>query len=547
MPSRRTPEPRLIVIGCGVAGIALSARLRSQLGYENFVVYEREKSIGGTWYLNTYPGVGCDVDSHLYSYSFNLNPNWSKRFAEQAEILQYLQDTVDKFGVRPHVRLGVEVVEAAWVKEKSIWRVTLRDLDDDHVFQREAEMLVSCVGTISIPKDCNISGHENFKGEMWHSARWNHTSALKGKRVAVVGNGCSAAQLVPYVTKEAAQVFQFQRSPQWINERPNSSFTDLQKWCFQYVPLWNRLYRFYLWKNTDALHNLYQSETAQSQRNRALATEHARQYMKATAPKEYHEILIPKFPLGCKRRIFDPGYLESLHSPNIELTTEPILEITENGLRTSKRSIDVDAIILSTGFKIQEFLSPITVKGVDGISLNQHWKDTKGAQAYKATFVSGFPNFGIVFGPNAFPAHNSVIYTNETQVEYIIKTMVRPMLRGDFQVINVKEAAEHRDVSIVQARLKSMVWSAGCNNWNLDASGRNTTNYPDETWKFWWQLYWPIWKDFNIYGGKGTHPMHPGWKVIGNMLGLGVVGLVLFRRRLTVLASLMETLRHKLS
>ncbi|KAJ9625205.1 hypothetical protein H2204_010592 [Knufia peltigerae] len=545
MPTRRTAEPRLIVIGCGVAGIALSARLRSQLGYDNFVVYERERSIGGTWYLNTYPGVGCDVDSHLYSFSFNLNPDWSKRFAEQSEILQYLQDTVDKFEVRPHVRLGVEVVEAAWIEEKSVWRVTLRDLDDNHVFHKEAEMLVSCVGTISIPKDCNIPGHEKFRGDIWHSARWNHNVSLKGKRVAVVGNGCSAAQLVPYVVKEAVQVYQFQRSPQWINERPNSNFTDFQKWCFRYLPLWNRIYRYYLWKNTDALHNLYQSETARSIRNRAAATKQAKTYMMATAPKKYHDLLIPQFPLGCKRRIFDPGYLESLHSPNIEVSAEPILEIIETGLRTPQQSIDVDAIILSTGFKIQEFLSPITVKGVGGVSLNEHWKDTRGAQAYKATFVTGFPNFGIVFGPNAFPAHNSVIYTNEVQVEYIIKTMVKPILRGDFQVIDVKEAAEHRDVNIVQARLKSMVWNAGCSNWNLDAAGRNTTNYPDETWKFWYQLYWPVWKDFNLYGGKGTHPLHPAWKVAATLACFGVFLPVLLSRRFHLLGPTMDMLKQK--
>lgn len=545
MPLERIAEPRLIVIGCGVAGIALSARLRSQLGYENFVIYERERSIGGTWYLNTYPGVGCDVDSHLYSFSFNLNPDWSKRFAEQAEILQYLQDTVDKFGIRPHVRLGVEVVEAAWIEEKSVWRVTLRDLEDNHVFHKEAEMLVSCVGTISIPKECNIPGHEKFRGDIWHSARWNHSVSLKGKRVAVVGNGCSAAQLVPYVTREAAHVYQFQRSPQWINERPNRSFTDFQKSCFRYIPLWNRLYRFYLWKNTDALHNLYQSETARSLHNRAAATEHAKAYMMATAPKKYHDLLIPQFPLGCKRRIFDPGYLESLHSPNIELLGEPILEITENGLRTPKRSIDVDAIILGTGFKIQEFLSPITVTGVGGIGLNQHWKDTGGAQAYKATFVTGFPNFGIVFGPNAFPAHNSVIYTNEVQVEYIIKAMVRPILHRDFRLIDVKEAAEHCDATAVQARLKSMVWNAGCSNWNLDAAGRNTTNYPDETWKFWYQLYWPVWKDFNLYGGKGTRPLHPAWKVVAALASLGAIVPVLLNRNLHILAPVMDVLKQR--
>ncbi|KAE8143808.1 hypothetical protein BDV38DRAFT_276878 [Aspergillus pseudotamarii] len=507
-------DPRLIIIGCGTGGIALASKLRSEWGFENFTIYEREKEIGGTWYLNTYPGVGCDVDSHLYSFSFNLNPDWSKRFAEQEEILQYLNDTVDKFGVRPHVQLRVEVVEAVWDTAKRVWRVTLHDLDTGLTFDKEAEMLVSCVGTMSIPKDCDIPGLENFDGNIFHSARWDHRYNMKGKNVAVVGNGCSAAQLMPYVVENAAKVYQFQRSAQWINERPNKEFTAFQKWCFRHVPFWGRLYRFSLWKSTDSLHYLYTTNSSRAERARAEATEQARQYMKSTAPAKYHDILIPSFPLGCKRRIFDPGYLESLHAPHVELSAEKVLEFHEHGLRTDKREIDVDAVVLSTGFKIQEFLSPIVVRGTNGQTINEHWKQTRGAQAYKATFVSGFPNFGIVFGPNAFPAHNSVIYANETQAEYIIKSLINPVVNHHFDVLEVKESAENRDASFTQSKLKSMVWSSGCTNWNLDGSGRNTTNYHDNTWKFWRQLYWPVWKDFDLLGGTGTLPDHPAIRVV---------------------------------
>ena len=524
MVSSSDREPRAIIIGCGVAGIALAARLRSLLHFDKFTIYEREKDLGGTWYLNTYPGVGCDVDSHLYSFSFNPNPDWSKRFAEQEEILAYLNSTVDKFGIRPHVRCGIEVVEATWIEAASLWRVSLRDIETKRIFSEDAEILVSCVGSISIPKDCTIPGYEAYEGALWHSARWDHIYELEGKRVAVVGNGCSAAQLVPAIVQKAAKVVQFQRSPQWINERPNSEFTAIQKWCFRYVPFVNKLYRFYLWKNTDALHHLYTSRSQRSIRARAEATEVARRYMRNTAPAKYHDILLPDFPLGCKRRIFDPGYLKSLHSPNVELTTEPILEFTKSGLCTAKRSIDFDAVVLSTGFKIQEFLSPITIRGRGGITLNEHWEDTHGAQAYKATFVTGFPNFAMVFGPNAFPAHNSVIYTNEVQVEYIIKTIFQPILKGSFGTINVKESAENRDANAIQEKLKSMVWTAGCSNWNLDSAGRNTTNYHDETWKFWYQLWWPIWKDFELSGGSGAMlPWRPEWNLVAQTLAVSAM------------------------
>ncbi|KAL6354831.1 hypothetical protein LRP88_12188 [Fusarium phalaenopsidis] len=517
-------EPRLIIIGCGIAGIALAAGLRTRLNYQNFTIYEREVALGGTWHLNTYPGVGCDVDSHLYSFSFNPNPDWSKRFAEQGEILQYLNDTVDKFGIRPHVRLQMEVDSAEWIEERSVWRVNLVDLATGNKFFREAEMLVSCVGTISVPKDCTISGHDNFKGQIWHSARWNHEFDMAGKTVAVVGNGCSGAQLMPYVVKSAAHVVQFQRSAQWINERPNRKFTPFEKWCFRYLPLYHKLYRFYLWKTTDSLHDLYLGNSPTAARKRAVQTKEAEKYMRRVSPAKFHDLLVPDFPLGCKRRIFDPDYLESLHSPNVELTDEPIVEFTETGLQTTKRHLGFDAVILSTGFKIQEFLTPMEIKGRSGKTINEHWKETRGAQAYRATFVSGFPNFGIVFGPNAFPAHNSCIFSNETQAEYIIKTLVAPIVKHHFDVIDVKEAAETRDANFVQEKLKGMVWSSGCANWNLDAAGRNTTNYHDPTWKFWWQLYWPIWKDFNIYGGNGSLPISPFSKLA--LWGVMTGGLV---------------------
>ena len=239
-------EPRAIVIGAGVAGIALASRLKLDLNFSNFTIYEREESIGGTWFLNTYPGVGCDVDSHLYSYSFNPNPYWSKRFAEQKEILQYLYDTADKFDVRSHVKTQIEVVKAEWIEARLLWKVTLRDMTNKREFVREAEILVSCVGTISVPKDCDIPGHKSFKGTIYHSARWNHLDNMKGKTVAVVGNGCSAAQLMPYVVQNAQKVYQFQRSAQWINERPNREFTSFEKWCFRYLPFWQKAYRFWI-------------------------------------------------------------------------------------------------------------------------------------------------------------------------------------------------------------------------------------------------------------------------------------------------------------
>jgi cation diffusion facilitator CzcD-associated flavoprotein CzcO len=516
-------EPRLIIIGCGVSGIALACKLKA-INYHNFVIYEREKDFGGTWYLNTYPGVGCDVESHYYSFSFNLNHNWSKRFAGQKEILQYVHDTADKFDVTPHIQISTEVVGAEW--KGKFWKVTLRNANTGVEYTRDAEMVVSAVGVFNQPKDCSIPNMVKFKGDVIHTARWKDDYDITGKSVGVVGNGCSAAQLVPSIAGKVKEVVQFQRTPQWYFVRENRNFTTFEKFLFNYIPLYDRLYRMWLFYETDSLHTLYLSDTASQRNARAKVQKQAKDYMLRTAPKKYHDILIPNFQLGCKRRIFDPGYLESLHRPNVLLTTDSIVEFTEHGLRTDTKEYTFDTVVLATGYKIQEFLQPLQIVGEGGVTLDCHWKETNGAQAYKGAFNSGFPNFGIIFGPNSFPAHNSAIFTNEVSCEYLIKAMISPIVRGDFDVIDVKEASEMYDATYVQRKLKNMVWSSDCASWNVNENGRNTTSYYDYAYMFWIRLLWPKWTDFNIRGGRNRVPTSPAFKAFA-YLGGGTISLTL--------------------
>ncbi|KAK4053943.1 hypothetical protein OIO90_003780 [Microbotryomycetes sp. JL221] len=487
--------PSVIIIGAGPSGIAMAHQLQSA-GVKHFTIYEASDGAGGVWHLTKYPQLSVDIHSCLYSFSFNQSANWTQELAQQSELERYMEDTVDKLGLRPHIQFQVFCHGAAWDERNKKWRVKLQDCKTKETFEREADVFVSCVGAISVPKDCAIPGYETFTGTMWHSARWNHEFDVKGKRVAVIGNGCSAAQFVPALVNAGAQVKQYARSPQWYHERPNHQYSKIERLAFKTIPGLMRLYRLYLFLNTDKLLTTYLNDD-NAQKVRAQAEIDSRRYMEANAPAKYHKQLLPTFPLGCKRRIFDPGYLACLHSPNIELLSEGIDHIEgATVVSASGRRDDYDAIVLATGYKVQEFLTPLSIVGENGMSLSQHWKETRGAQAYHGTFVSGFPNFAIIFGPNSFPAHNSVIFTAEVQCEFTRKALIEPLIFGKAETVNVKQAAEDRNAQSVQIGLKGTVWEAGCANWYLNEWGRNTASYPGYASSYWFETFFPNSQDF---------------------------------------------------
>ncbi|GKZ27870.1 hypothetical protein AbraCBS73388_006207, partial [Aspergillus brasiliensis] len=345
-------SPELIVIGAGPSGIALAYTLKHRLGFRDFTLYDRLDGPGGTWRLNKYPGVGCDVPTILYSFSFNQNPNWSKELCEGDEILQYMEDTVDKFELREHMQFGVECISASWNKD-GFWEVRLLDIITNTEYVRTATVFISAVGGISKPRDIRFPGMEKFQGDIMHTARWDTQFDYSGKRLAVIGNGCSAAQVVPAIAKKAGLVKQYARSAQWYHERPNREFTAFEKWCFKYIPLWERYLRLRLFLISDALVATYMPG-AVAERLRAQAENRARKYICETAPKKYHKDLIPNFPLGCKRRIFDPNYLESLHRSNVELAPVGIDHFDETGIVSLDGvRTEFDAVVLATGFDVQ--------------------------------------------------------------------------------------------------------------------------------------------------------------------------------------------------
>jgi len=337
---------------------------------------------------------------------------------------------------------------------------------------------------------------------MFHTARWDHSADYSGKRVGVIGNGCSAAQVVPAVAETASFVKQYARSGQWYHARPNHQFTELEKFMFRWIPLWQRLLRLRIFLDADEQTATY-FPTPKGVKARVAAEEESRRYIHSKAPRKYWDSIVPTFPLGCKRRIFDPDYLEALNRPNVELLNHGIREITETGIISSGGvQNDFDIIVLATGFEVAQFLAPLEIIGAHGTSLSRQWNESRGAQAYLGTYVHNFPNFAILFGPNTFPANNSALFACETQVNYAVRTLFIPLLDGRAKIIEVKQAAEDRETQAVHQGLQQTVFAGDCSNWYIGAHGRNAASWPGRAISFWWKTCFPEFKVFNTSGGS---------------------------------------------
>ncbi|KAE8420972.1 monooxygenase [Aspergillus pseudocaelatus] len=501
-------SPSAIIIGAGPSGISLAYRLRHELGFDDFLIYEKLDGVGGTWRTNTYPGCGCDLPSHLYSFSFNLNPNWSKELCEQPEILQYIEDTVDKFDLRKHVITSVECSGAVWDECREEWTVSLRDHKTGLNFVRYATIFVSAVGAISFPRDVRFKNMNEFQGPIFHTARWDHSVDYTGKRVAVIGNGCSAAQVVPAMAEKASFVQQYARSAQWYHPRPNHHFSAVEKCAFRWIPLLQRWLRLRIFLKAETESNTY-FPSPEGVNARIEAEKESKEYILSKTPEKYWDFIMPNFPLGCKRRIFDPGYLDSLHRSNVSLRNEGIKEFTESGIiGSSGDEYHADIIVLATGFQVSQFLTPMEIVGRRGVSLNKQWEESRGAQAYYGTHVHNFPNMGIIFGPNVFPANNSALFACETQVSYAVKSLFIPILDRRARVLEVKQSAEEKHTNLMQLRLKDTVFSGDCSNWYIGKYGRNAASWPAKAGRLWYETYFPDWDSFTWRGGVSLWPLY---------------------------------------
>lgn len=466
-----------VIVGTGFSGLGMAIRLKQE-GRDSFVVLEKAGEVGGTWRENHYPGCACDVPSHLYSFSFEPNPDWSRFFAPQAEIWSYLRRCADKYGIRPRIRFHTEVARADFDEAEGIWRVTtgLGDVV-------RARFLVLGMGALSRPAYPKLKGLEKFRGATFHSAAWNHDFPLAGKRVAVIGTGASAIQFVPQIAGKVAQLDLYQRTPPWVLPKPDRAMTSLERKLFAKLPLTERALRYgvYWWMEARALGFTVNPKIMQVAK--ALGKAQIRRQVKNP---RLREVLTPDYTPGCKRILMANDYYPALDRPNVEVVTDGIAEVTADGIRTQDgRERKVDAIIYGTGFRVTELLTPLEIRGRGGVDVNDAWRG--GVEAYRGTTVSGFPNAFMLMGPNTGLGHNSMVFMIEQQVNYILRYMKMLEKRG-VAFADVRPEAQKAFNEYLQPRLQRSVWASGCQSWYLDEHGKNSTAWPGFTFEYWYQM-----------------------------------------------------------
>ena len=464
----------VLIIGTGFAGLGMAIRLK-QAGIDDFTILEKASSLGGTWRDNHYPGAACDVPSPLYSFSFEPNPRWSRLFAPQREILAYLEHCADKYGLRKHIRFDCGVTRAVFDEKRGQWEVQTTDGQT-----LRARSIVAGCGGLSKPSLPDIPGLKSFAGKVFHTARWDHSHALEGKRVAVIGTGASAIQVVPAIAPQVASLKLFQRTPPWIIPKPDPSFSARAQGVFAKVPAVQRLTRnaIYWLLEAFALGFVIDPRLMKPRQNQALA------YLaRAVKDPVLREKLTPKYTIGCKRILFTNDYFPAVQRDNVELVTDAIDHIDENGVVTKDGARrDVDAIVLATGFQAAEACAPFEVVGRQGRDLATVWRD--GAEAYLGTTVAGFPNFFTIVGPNTGLGHSSMVFMIESQVQYILSAL-RLMRDRHLKTVDVQEGAQARYNQRLHERLNNTVWSkGGCTSWYQTRSGKNTTLWPGFTFEY---------------------------------------------------------------
>jgi cation diffusion facilitator CzcD-associated flavoprotein CzcO len=488
MADGRLTRTRVVIVGAGFGGVGLGIQLKDS-GFNDFVILEKSDSVGGVWRENRYPGAACDVPSHLYSFSFAPRPDWPDKYANQSDILDYLRQCARKHGLEPHIRYNAEVGEARWDETASRWMVQTQD---GHMF--EAQSLVTATGQLSRPSRPKLPGLERFAGLAFHSAEWPADCDLSGKRVAVVGTGASAIQVVPAVAAQVSKLFLFQRSAAYVLPKPDKKYPRWQIALFERFPTLLKLSRVIIYVQYEMKAFAFVTWRAALRFKRKAFFRNLKRGVKNL---ELRERLIPDYRLGCKRILFSNDFYPALDRANVELVTDVIAEIRNDTIVAADGAErKVDCIILATGFAATEFLMPIKIIGLGGKDLRQSWSNS-GAQAHLGMTVAGFPNFFMLYGPNTNLAHNSVVYMLECQMRYIIACVGR-LCRDDVRSIEVKQEVQDRYNAKLQRRLEKASWSKGCSSWYLTAAGRNVTNWPGYSLEFHLRTRAPNWNDYVV-------------------------------------------------
>lgn len=477
----------IAIVGSGFGGIGLAIKLK-QANMNNFTIYEKANEVGGTWRENTYPGAACDVPSHLYSFSFEPNPNWTKAFAPQKEIFNYLQYCAKKHKLYDHITFNTLIQRAKFIESEGVW----------HLYTAQgkrvrARSLVVATGALNVPSIPEITGIEKFNGDIFHTAQWQHDVKLAGKSVAVVGTGASAIQVIPAIASKVEKLIVLQRTPAWVMPKFDHTIGAIKRWSYRRLPLSQRLARQAVYLFGEVMTPIFLRDSALSRAAESLG----RRYIKSQVQNaDLRSKVTPAYRIGCKRVLLSDDYYHAISRENVEVKTSGLKAVTAKQLITSDdERVSVDVIILATGFKVPVASAPFEITGVDGKSLNEEWK--QGAEAYKGICVSGYPNMALIMGPNTGPGNTSVIFYIESQLNYIMKYL-KAIHSKQVVSLDVQPSVQERFNQMIVHRMKNTVWTSGCQSWYLTEDGRNTTLWPGFSAEYRLQTSWFSRNDYKV-------------------------------------------------
>lgn len=458
------------VIGTGFSGLGMAIRLKKD-GVQDFAVFEKANDVGGTWRENTYPGCACDVPSHLYSFSFEQNPEWTRAFAPQPEIHNYLKDVTAKHDLLPHIRYGHELSAASFDDESNQWQLSFANGQEV-----TAKHVVLGVGGLHIPQTPKFDNVEAFKGEVFHSAQWNHDVDITGKRVAVIGTGASAIQIIPAIADKVGTLYSFQRTAPWVMPKPDREYKETEKALFARVPFLQKASRSLMYNQNEIGFVAFRYAKPLLKGMEIYSKYHLNKHIKNRVLRRK---VTPLFDMGCKRILLSNEYYPALAKPNVDVITARIDSFTETGIKDAGgKNYDVDVIIYATGFKTTDAIANMAFSGSQGLKIQDAWAN--GAESYLGIQTAGFPNAFFLMGPNTGLGHNSMVYMIESQIQYVADALTKAR-KNNWSTIDVKPEAQRDFVGRVQGAMSSTVWASGCKSWYLDENGKNWSLWPGFT------------------------------------------------------------------
>lgn len=463
----------VVIVGSGYSGVCIAIKLK-EAGINNFTILEKEDELGGTWYINTYPGAACDVQSHLYSFSFEPY-DWTRTFPQQKELNVYIKHCISKYKLGPHAKVNSTVTSAVFNEQEGLWLVTTNNNE-----QFKTKFLVTGAGALNDPAYPDIKGMDTFEGTKFHSSIWDHKFDFKGKNVAVIGSGASAIQFVPELVPLVKNLFLFQRTPNWIMPKADRPFKSWERKLFTTMPLARKIYRegLYWGKETRVIAFVKFPSLL-----KLVSKPVEKELRKVIKDPELQKAMIPDYTMGCKRILLANNYYPAIIKENVKVITDGINHVTKNSIVTKTgKEVNVDAIIYATGFKATKLLCTINIVGNGGKVLNDVWKEN--VEGYLGTTVAGFPNLFIMTGPNTGVGHTSMIHIIESQAKYVMDG-IKYLLNKNIKSATLKEDVQKEFNDYVQTEMKNTVWqSGGCVSWYQDDKGRNPILWPGFTYKF---------------------------------------------------------------